>query len=45
VHRGPDVSIRTTRSPIRVDGARSLVTAGAPTIGQNNAEIRAEFGL
>jgi CoA:oxalate CoA-transferase len=45
VHRGPDVSIHTTRSPIRIDGKRNLVTAGAPTIGQNNAQIRAEFGL
>jgi CoA:oxalate CoA-transferase len=45
VHRGSDVSIRTTRSPLRVDGERSLVTSGAPTIGQHSEEIRAEFGL
>jgi CoA:oxalate CoA-transferase len=45
VHRGSDVSIRTTRSPLRVDGERSLVTSGAPTIGQHSEDIRAEFGL
>jgi crotonobetainyl-CoA:carnitine CoA-transferase CaiB-like acyl-CoA transferase len=45
VTRGPDVAVRTTRSPLRIDGARSQTDAGAPAIGQHNAAIRAEFGL
>lgn len=45
VTRGADVSVRTTRSPLRIDGERSRVEAGAPTIGQHSAAIRAEFGL
>jgi len=45
VTRGADVSIRTTRSPIRVDGKRSEMSAAAPLIGQDNARLRQEFGL
>ncbi len=45
VTRGPDIAVRTTRSPLRIDGARSQTDAGAPAIGQHNAAIRAEFGL
>lgn len=45
VRRGDDVSIRTTRSPIRVDGARARTGAAAPTIGQHTRDIRQEFGL
>ena len=45
VRRGEDVTVHTTRSPLRIDGERALVTAGAPAIGQHGAAIRAEFGL
>jgi crotonobetainyl-CoA:carnitine CoA-transferase CaiB-like acyl-CoA transferase len=38
-------SIRTTASPLRIDGTRPLSTTGAPGIGQHSAAIRAEFGL
>ncbi|MCP4380471.1 MAG: CoA transferase [Hyphomicrobiales bacterium] len=45
VEREDDVSILTTRSPIRVDGKRNQVTGAAPRIGEHSAAIRAEFGL
>ena len=45
VTRGSDVSIRTTRSPIRVDGERATVAAAAPAIGQHSAALRSEFGF
>jgi CoA:oxalate CoA-transferase len=45
VTRGDGVSILTTRSPLRIDGARRKATAAAPGIGAHSAAIRAEFGL
>ncbi|WP_165801419.1 CaiB/BaiF CoA transferase family protein [Kaistia algarum] len=45
VERADNVSIRTTRSPIRVDGIRPVSTVAAPRIGENTEAIRAEFGL
>lgn len=45
VTRDDDVSIDTTRSPIRVDGVRHRVTRAAPRVGEHSAAIRAEFGL
>lgn len=45
VTRGSEVSIRTTRSPIRVDGERATVAAAAPAIGQHSAALRSEFGF
>lgn len=45
VTRDDDVSIRTTRSPLRVDGLRGRVDRAAPRIGQHSQAIRAEFGL
>lgn len=45
VERDDDVSILTTRSPIRVNGARPKTTRAAPRVGEHTAEIRAEFGL
>ena len=45
VTRDDGVSIDTTRSPIRINGTRSLVEDGAPRVGQNTAAIRKEFGL
>ncbi|WP_421760983.1 CaiB/BaiF CoA transferase family protein [Devosia sp.] len=45
VTREDDVSILTTRSPIRVNGQRAAGTRAAPRIGEQSAAIRAEFGL
>lgn len=45
VSRDDGVAIRTTRSPLRVDGRRALVAGAAPRIGQHSDAIRAEFGL
>jgi crotonobetainyl-CoA:carnitine CoA-transferase CaiB-like acyl-CoA transferase len=45
VRRGPDVHVRTTRSPLRVDGARAETSVAAPTIGQHTGAIREEFGI
>jgi len=39
------LSVRTLRSPIRVDGARALSDRPAPSIGENTASLRAEFAL
>jgi len=38
-------TIRTTASPLRIDGVRPLSADGAPRIGQHGAAIREEFGL
>lgn len=45
VERDDDVSILTTRSPIRVNGIRPKVARAAPRIGEQSEAIRAEFGL
>ena len=45
VRRDDGVSIDTTRSPLRVNGVRSLVEVAAPRIGQHTETIRQEFGL
>jgi crotonobetainyl-CoA:carnitine CoA-transferase CaiB-like acyl-CoA transferase len=45
VEREDGVRIRTTRSPLSIDGARPPVSRAAPRIGEHNAKIRAEFGL
>ena len=45
VTRDDDVSIVTTRSPLRVDGERAKVARAAPRIGEHSAAIREEFGL
>ncbi|RYG99404.1 MAG: CoA transferase, partial [Alphaproteobacteria bacterium] len=45
VTRGDDVSIHTTRSPIRINGGRPTTTRAAPQIGEQSAAIRKEFGL
>jgi len=37
------VSIRTTRAPVRFDGAPLRQDAGAPRIGEHNDSIRREF--
>ena len=45
VEREDGVRIRTTRSPLTINGARPAVSRAAPRIGEHNAKIRAEFGL
>ncbi|TPI74219.1 CaiB/BaiF CoA-transferase family protein [Mesorhizobium sp. B2-8-9] len=45
VTREDNVSILTTRSPLRVDGARAKMDRAAPRIGEHSEKIRAEFGL
>jgi CoA:oxalate CoA-transferase len=38
-------AVRTTRSPIRVDGQRKVCNAAAPLIGEHTEALRAEMGL
>lgn len=38
-------SIRTTASPLRIDGVRPAAPRGAPEIGQHTSAISREFGL
>lgn len=45
VEREDNVSILTTRSPIRVDGTRPKIARAAPRIGEHSAAIAEEFGL
>lgn len=45
VTREDDVSIVTTRSPLRINGVRSKTHRAAPRIGEQSASIRKEFGL
>jgi crotonobetainyl-CoA:carnitine CoA-transferase CaiB-like acyl-CoA transferase len=45
VGREDDVSILTTRSPIRINGERAKGTRAAPRIGEHSEAIRKEFGL
>jgi len=45
VTRGEDVSIHTTRSPIRINSVRPTTTRAAPQIGEQSAAIRKEFGM
>ncbi len=43
--REDDVSITTTRSPLRINGRRPRVERAAPRIGEHGRSIREEFGL
>ncbi|MGH6761020.1 MAG: CaiB/BaiF CoA transferase family protein [Phyllobacterium sp.] len=45
VERGDEVSITTTRSPIRIDGVRAKSDRAAPRIGEHSQVIREEFAL
>lgn len=45
VTREDNVTIQTTRSPLRVNGKRARTTRAAPLIGEQSAKIRKEFGL
>ncbi len=40
-----DVKVRTTRSPMRIDGQTIKSTKGAPHVGEDTESIRAEFGI
>ena len=44
VTRDDGVSIRTTRSPLRIDGRRADNCA-APRIGEQSDTLRREFGI
>jgi crotonobetainyl-CoA:carnitine CoA-transferase CaiB-like acyl-CoA transferase len=37
--------LKTLRCPIRIDGAVSTSSVGAPVIGQHTAEIEREFAI
>jgi crotonobetainyl-CoA:carnitine CoA-transferase CaiB-like acyl-CoA transferase len=45
VMRPEGVPVRTTRSPIRVDGRREISRSAAPRIGEHTEALRAEFGV
>lgn len=45
VEREDNVSITTTRSPIRVNGVRPHAKRAAPLVGEQSDAIRKEFGL
>jgi crotonobetainyl-CoA:carnitine CoA-transferase CaiB-like acyl-CoA transferase len=45
VTREDDVSILTTRSPLRINGKRAKTSRAAPRIGEQSEAIRREFGL
>ena len=43
--RPEGLPVRTTRSPIRVDGRREQCRSAAPRIGEHTEALRAEFGV
>ena len=45
VTRPGNVSILTTRAPLKIDGVRPSTTLAAPRIGEHTAQLRAEFAL
>lgn len=45
VSRGPGVSLKTTRCPIRIDGEVYKCALGAPRVGEHTAQIVQEFSL
>jgi CoA:oxalate CoA-transferase len=45
VERDDDVSIVTTRSPIRVNGERPKIERAAPRVGEHTRAIVEEFAL
>jgi CoA:oxalate CoA-transferase len=45
VARDDGVSLRTTRSPLRVNGQRGLTPRAAPRIGEHTEALRREFNL
>jgi CoA:oxalate CoA-transferase len=45
VEREDNVSILTTRSPLRINGIRAKSDRAAPGVGEHSDSIRREFGL
>lgn len=45
VERSPEVSLQTTRCPIRIDGEILKSKQGAPQVGQHNGEIEKRYRL
>ena len=45
VARGDGTPVRTTRTPLRIDGARASSVRGAPRVGEHGESIRREFDL
>ncbi|MDL2403578.1 CaiB/BaiF CoA transferase family protein [Rhizobium mayense] len=45
VDRDDGISVRTTRSPVRIDGQRPKFERAAPHVGEHNAAIWEEFDL
>jgi CoA:oxalate CoA-transferase len=45
LQREDGVSIRTMRSPLRVNGHRGRSQRAAPRIGESTEALRREFGL
>jgi crotonobetainyl-CoA:carnitine CoA-transferase CaiB-like acyl-CoA transferase len=41
----PEIAMRTTRCPIRIDGELYLSSRPAPRIGEHNRGVIEEFGL
>jgi crotonobetainyl-CoA:carnitine CoA-transferase CaiB-like acyl-CoA transferase len=42
---GSEISIPTTRSPVRIDGKTIKHSKGAPHVGEDTEKIRKEFGI
>ena len=42
---GKEIDIKTTRSPIRIDGHPVKSSKGAPHVGEDTEKIRREFGI
>jgi crotonobetainyl-CoA:carnitine CoA-transferase CaiB-like acyl-CoA transferase len=45
LHRPDGSSVTTTRTPIRLDGARAVRAAAAPRVGEHTEALRREFSL
>ncbi len=45
IERKNGVKVRTTRSPLRIDGEKLFAKKGAPALGEDTDAINAEFGL
>jgi CoA:oxalate CoA-transferase len=45
VERGDGTPVHALRSPVRINGQRSLSSRGAPTVGEHTERLRTEFSL
>jgi CoA:oxalate CoA-transferase len=45
VARGDGTPVHALRSPVRINGQRSLSSRGAPTVGEHTERLRSEFSL